>query len=53
MTKIVRTKSKATGGITPAEKKLMDEHAQLWIKRAMRTDSIEPDKIIRAEQGIN
>lgn len=52
MAKIVRTKSKAHGGITEAEKKLMDEHAQLWIKRAMRTDPVEPHKIVPAIEGM-
>ena len=50
--KIVRTKSKALGGITEHEKALMDEHAKLWIARAMRTDPIEPDKIIPAIEGL-
>ena len=49
---IVRTKSRATGGITEQEKKLMDGHARLWIARAMRTDPIEADKIIPAIEGL-
>ena len=49
---IVRTKSRAAGGITEHENKLMDEHARLWIARAMRTDPIEPDKIIPAIEGL-
>ena len=52
MTKIIRTKSKAHGGITPDEKRRMDEPAQLWIARAMRTEPIEPDKIIPAIEGL-
>ncbi|MBK8009568.1 MAG: hypothetical protein IPK23_14935 [Rhizobiales bacterium] len=52
MAKIVRTKTKATGGITKREKSLMDEHANLWISRAMRTDPIEPDKIAPAIEGL-
>ena len=52
MAKIVRTKSKAYGGITPEEKARMNEHAKLWISRAMRTDPIEPDKIIPAIEGL-
>jgi len=52
MTKIIRTKTKAHGGITAKEKALMDKHLQLWISRAMRTAPIEPDKIITAIEGI-
>ncbi len=50
--KIIRTKSKAHGGITAHEKQIMDEHANLWIARAMRTAPIEPDKIIPAIEGL-
>lgn len=52
MAKIIHTKSEAKGGITQREKALMDEHAKLWISRAMRTAPIEPDKIIPAIEGI-
>jgi hypothetical protein len=52
MSKIIRTKSKAHGGITSEEKEKMSAHAQLWISRAMRTDPIEPEKIIPAIEGI-
>ena len=52
MAKIVRTQSKVTGGITPEEKSHMDDHAKLWIARAMRTTPIEPDKIVPAIKGI-
>ena len=52
MSKIIRIPSKVTGGITPEEKIALDAHAQLWIKRALRTDPIEPDKIIPAIEGI-
>ena len=52
MTKIVRTKSRALGGITSKEKSLMDQHARLWIARAMRTKTIEPDKITPAINGL-
>src|ERR1700748_1834334 len=50
--KIIRTKSKAHGGITAREKQLMDEHSALWISRAMRTDPIEPGKIVTPIEGI-
>ena len=52
MSKIIREKNKAHGGITAEEKTRMDEHAKLWITRAMRTAPIEPDKIISAIEGI-
>jgi len=52
MTKIVRTPTNLAGGITPEEKVRLDAHAQLWIKRAMRTDPIDPDKIIPAIEAL-
>ena len=45
MTEIIRTKSKAHGGITERESELMAEHSRLWISRAMRTAPIDPAKI--------
>ena len=50
--KIIRTATKATGGITAKEKVRMDEHAKLWIARAFRTDPIEPEKIIPAIKSL-
>src|SRR5271157_6210291 len=52
MANIIRTPTKAHGGITPEEKQQMDDHAKLWISRAMRTDPIEPDKIIYAIERL-
>ena len=52
MTKIIRTPTKAHGGITADEKRRMDEHAKLWIARAFRTEEIEPDKIVPAVEGL-
>ena len=52
MSKIIRTPNEATGGITLEEKAAMDAHAELWIKRALRTEPIEPKKIIPAIEGI-
>ena len=52
MSKITRTKTSAKGGITKAEKEKMEEHARLWIARAMRTSPIEPEKIIPAIEKI-
>ena len=48
MTKIIRTPTKATGGITPEERAKMDAVAQEWIGIAMRTDPIDPEKIVPA-----
>ena len=42
---IVRTKTKATGGITEEEERLLAEHSKLWISRAFRTEPIQHDKI--------
>ena len=50
--KIVRTPTRAEGGITPEEKTKLDAHAQLWVGRALRTAPIEPDKIVPAIEGI-
>src|SRR3990167_2199116 len=52
MTKIVRTPTKATGGITADEKVRLEAHVTLWIKRAMRTDPIDPAKIVPAIEGL-
>lgn len=52
MSKIVRTPVRAEGGITPDEKARMDVIAQKWIDVAMRTDPIEPDKIVPAIRAL-
>jgi len=52
MNKIVRTPTKVTGGITPEEKLRLDEHANLWKGRILRTEKIIPEKIIPAIEGI-
>ena len=52
MSKIVRTKTRAKGGITPGEKARMDLIAQKWIGIAMRTDPIDPDKITPAIHAL-
>ena len=49
---IIRTKTRATGGITADEKKRLDAVVQEWIGIAMRTDPIEPDKIVPAIKGL-
>src|SRR5215831_7886274 len=50
--KIVRRPDRAEGGITDEEKKKMAEHTAMWIKRALRTDPIEPDKIVSAIERL-
>ena len=50
--KIVRTKTKATGGITDAEREKMSEISKKWIDIAFRTKPIEPDKIIPAIKAL-
>lgn len=50
--KIVRTPTRLSGKITPEEKILLDAHTQMWIKRAYRTDPIDPAKIKRAIKGL-
>ena len=52
MTKIVRTPTKATGGVTPEEIARMKDHTAMWIARAFRTEPIEPGKIIPAIEGL-
>lgn len=52
MAKIIRTPTRAEGGITPEEKVAMDAIAQKWIGIAMRTDPIEPDKIVPAIHAL-
>ena len=52
MMDIVRTPTKALGGITPEEKVKLDAVSQEWIKVALRTDPIEPDKIVPAIEGL-
>ena len=52
MAKIIRTPTRAEGGITPEEKVAMDAIAQKWIGIAMRTDPIEPDKIVPAVHAL-
>ena len=52
MSKIIRTKTQAKGGITAAEKVALATVAQEWIGIAMRTDPIDPSKIIPAIEGL-
>ena len=52
MTKIVRTPTQATGGITADEAKAMKAHADLWISRAMRTTPVDVDEITSAVHDL-
>ena len=45
MTKIVRTPTKATGGVTDAELAAIKNHSELWISRAMRTTPVNVAEI--------
>ncbi|MCJ8334642.1 MAG: hypothetical protein MJH10_10415 [Epibacterium sp.] len=52
MSKIVRTPTRAEGGITPEERAQMDEVAREWIDIAMCTDPVEPEKIVPAIEAL-
>jgi tellurite resistance protein len=52
MSKIIRTPTRADGGITEEEREKMAAHVKLWTKRAFRTEPIEPDVISSAIRGI-
>jgi hypothetical protein len=41
--KIVRTATKASGGVTPEEMIKLKEHAEMWKKRILRTKSVAED----------
>jgi len=52
MTKIVRTPTKATGGVTPDELEKMKVHTDMWIKRIMRTEPADYEKLKAAIEGL-
>ena len=52
MESIIRTPSRAEGRLTSEEKKLMEEVSRKWVRIAMRTDPIEPEKITPAIQAL-
>ena len=52
MTKIVRTPTKATGGITEAEREAMKAHVDLWVSRAMRTRPVDVNEITAAVHDL-
>lgn len=52
MAKIIRTPTRAEGGLMPDEERRMVEHTKMWVSRAFRTAPIEPSKIVPAIEGI-
>jgi hypothetical protein len=52
MSKSVRTPTYASGGVTPYELEAMRRHADLWIERALRTEPIDPARIVPAIEGL-
>ncbi|MDE2106646.1 MAG: hypothetical protein KGL39_56040 [Patescibacteria group bacterium] len=52
MSKIVRTPNRVEGGLTEQEKEAMRKHFEKWIAIAMRTDPIEPEKIVPAIKSL-
>lgn len=52
MTNIVRTPTKATGGITEEEKVLLKAHTDKWIKMILRTEPTDFSKVKSAIEGL-
>jgi hypothetical protein len=50
--KIVRTPTKASGGITEEEKVQLKAHADMWIKRILSTESADYSKLEPAIKGL-
>lgn len=50
--KIVRTPTKASGGITEEEKVLLKQHADMWIARILSTKSADFSKLEPAIKGL-
>jgi hypothetical protein len=50
--KIVREKTKATGGITAAEKLALDAHAKKWIANAMSTEPVDRGRLVSAMKSL-
>jgi len=51
-TKIVRTPTKASGGITENEKVLLKQHSDMWIERILSTKSADFSKLESAIKGM-
>ena len=52
MSKIIRTPSRVTGGITPQEKVALDAHATKWIANAMSTEPVAPERLVPAIKAL-
>ena len=50
--KIVRTTTKVTGGITNKEEVLLKQHADMWIKRIVSTETADFSKLEPAIKGL-
>lgn len=50
--KIVRTPTKASGGITPEEKIALKHHTDVWIKRILSTERTDFSKLKPAIEGL-
>ena len=50
--KIVRTPNKVAGGITKEEEVLLKQHADMWIKRIVSTETAEFSKLEPAIKGL-
>ena len=50
--KIIRTKSRASGGITDAERAALKAHSEMWIARAMRTRPVDVAEITSAVEDL-
>jgi hypothetical protein len=49
---ILRTPTKAEGGITPEEKSKMDDVAKKWIDIAFSTGETDKEKLVKAIHGL-
>ena len=52
MEKIIRTPTRVAGGITPAEAEAMKLHTAKWIANAMRTDPVDPERLVPAVHAL-
>ena len=52
MSKIIRTPTKALGGITPTEQLQLAEVSQFWTANAMRTDPVDPKRVEAAVKAL-
>ena len=52
MAKIVRLPGTVNGGITPDEKRRLDEHSRVWIGRIMRTETCDRAELTRSIEDL-